>query len=295
VTQVGSAGADNRLPPLQDGRAGFVYAALALLLAVGSLPAVWGLGLAGGLSLGNVPPSLPPTPAAAASVVFLTAPLLLCVRRPAVAAGAVLAALLGAKALGTTELPADLAVLVAFYALGLRAPGRPGVLSAAAACLATDLVLLLAPSFSGLRAEGAQAYVFVPAVLVLAPWALGRSNRAWRDRQVAALLHTLQTASATGAASPAQVAPPVVRLPAQGHGPATATSPARRIAQLTAREREVFDLLVTGMSNREISAELHITLETCKTHVRNILRKLEVRDRTQAVVLALGSGEVARD
>ena len=64
-------------------------------------------------------------------------------------------------------------------------------------------------------------------------------------------------------------------------------------APLTAREREILDLIVAGCSNAEIAKRLYITIGTVKTHVRNILNKLSVDDRTQAAVLALRSGLVA--
>lgn len=56
---------------------------------------------------------------------------------------------------------------------------------------------------------------------------------------------------------------------------------------LSEREQEVLDLMVQGCSNRDISEKLYISEKTVKNHVSNILRKLEVSDRTQAVVQAL--------
>jgi NarL family two-component system response regulator LiaR len=55
---------------------------------------------------------------------------------------------------------------------------------------------------------------------------------------------------------------------------------------LTNREREVLMLISQGKSNQEIADELFITLKTVKTHVSNILSKLEVEDRTQAAIYA---------
>ena len=56
--------------------------------------------------------------------------------------------------------------------------------------------------------------------------------------------------------------------------------------QLTEREREVLLLLADGKTNQDIADELFIALKTVKTHVSNILAKLDVQDRTQAVVYA---------
>lgn len=55
---------------------------------------------------------------------------------------------------------------------------------------------------------------------------------------------------------------------------------------LTAREVEILHLMTEGKTNQEIADELYIALKTVKTHVSNILGKLEVQDRTQAVIYA---------
>jgi DNA-binding NarL/FixJ family response regulator len=59
---------------------------------------------------------------------------------------------------------------------------------------------------------------------------------------------------------------------------------------LSVREREVFRLIAHGLSNEEIGQELYISETTVKTHVTHILRKLNLRDRVQAVVLAYQTG-----
>ncbi|MFB5283417.1 response regulator [Peribacillus sp. Hz7] len=56
--------------------------------------------------------------------------------------------------------------------------------------------------------------------------------------------------------------------------------------QLTAREMEILLLMTQGKTNQEIADELFIALKTAKVHVSNILSKLEVQDRTQAVIYA---------
>lgn len=64
------------------------------------------------------------------------------------------------------------------------------------------------------------------------------------------------------------------------------------IETLSAREQEVLELMASGLKNKDIAGKLFITEKTVKAHVGNILRKLEVSDRTAAVATAIKKGIV---
>jgi DNA-binding NarL/FixJ family response regulator len=64
------------------------------------------------------------------------------------------------------------------------------------------------------------------------------------------------------------------------------------LGELTEREAEILRLVARGRSNAEIAGDLVVAVHTVKTHVAHILQKLDVRDRTQAVVFAYETGFV---
>jgi DNA-binding NarL/FixJ family response regulator len=84
--------------------------------------------------------------------------------------------------------------------------------------------------------------------------------------------------------------PAAIRTLAAAHAP---TQPRRTIPDLTGRETEILQLMARGLSNGEIAGELYLGLQTVKTHVSSLLRKLGARDRTQAVIAAYESGIVS--
>jgi len=85
--------------------------------------------------------------------------------------------------------------------------------------------------------------------------------------------------------------PAAIRSLAARHAPVAAPTGAT-FAGLTPREREILQLMARGLSNSEIAGELYLGLQTVKTHVSSLLRKLGARDRTQAVIAAYEYGLV---
>src|SRR5215472_4037504 len=68
--------------------------------------------------------------------------------------------------------------------------------------------------------------------------------------------------------------------------------PVPGLAELTSREREVVELVASGLSNEEISARIYVSQSTVKTHVARAMTKLGARDRAQLVVAAYEAGLV---
>ncbi|WKD33543.1 response regulator [Streptomyces xanthophaeus] len=66
-----------------------------------------------------------------------------------------------------------------------------------------------------------------------------------------------------------------------------------RLAGVTGREREVLELIARGLSNDEITAQLHVSMGTVKTHIGRLLAKLSARDRAQLVIAAYEAGLVS--
>jgi len=119
----------------------------------------------------------------------------------------------------------------------------------------------------------------------------GASGFLLKDVQPAQLVEAIRVV----ARGEALLAPTVTRrlLDRFAHTlPGPPDPPPPELASLTEREREVLGLLAGGLSNAELAERLFLSETTVKTHVSSILRKLGLRDRVQAVVLAYQAGLV---
>jgi DNA-binding NarL/FixJ family response regulator len=65
-----------------------------------------------------------------------------------------------------------------------------------------------------------------------------------------------------------------------------------RVPQLSPREREIMNLMAEGMTAEQIGAKITVSIETVRTHVRNVIRKLQARNRVHAIAIALERGEI---
>ncbi len=68
-----------------------------------------------------------------------------------------------------------------------------------------------------------------------------------------------------------------------------------KVPQLSPREREIMHAMAEGLTAEKIGDQLSVSVETVRTHVRNVIRKLQARNRVHAIALALERGEIALD
>jgi DNA-binding NarL/FixJ family response regulator len=123
---------------------------------------------------------------------------------------------------------------------------------------------------------------------------IGASGFLLKDAPADRLLDAVRAAAEGDALLAPSVTRRLIAQFARAAPPATDGVPAA-LTELTERELEVLRLVARGLSNAEIAAELVLGENTIKTHVAHVLRKLGLRDRVQAVVVAYESGLVRPD
>jgi DNA-binding NarL/FixJ family response regulator len=181
--------------------------------------------------------------------------------------------------------------------VGEAADGREAV--ALAEELSPDVVLMdvRMPVMDGIEATGRLVVRDVaPRVLVLTTFDLdeyvygalraGASGFLLKDAPEEQLIAGIRIVADGGSL----FAPSVTRRLIERFAGSQPTSSLRELDELTPRELDVLRLVARGLSNAEIAATLVVSEHTVKTHVAHILRKLDLRDRVQAVVLAYETG-----
>jgi DNA-binding NarL/FixJ family response regulator len=117
----------------------------------------------------------------------------------------------------------------------------------------------------------------------------GASGFLVKDTPRRELLHAIEVIAAGDALISPRITRRLIAEFAARQDPQTRSPPAA-LGELTARERDILTLVARGLSNNEIAGRLVISPLTAKTHVRNVLRKLDCRDRAGLVALAYESG-----
>ena len=176
---------------------------------------------------------------------------------------------------------------------GEAADGTEAIATAAALCPDVVLMDVRMPGTDGITATAAIARgTGPPRVLVLTTYdrdeyvfqalAAGASGFLLKDARPEDLVAGIRTVAAGDALLAPSVTRRLIGLFAQGPRPATLHG-AAGLEQLTGREREVLGLIIRGLSNAEMSASLHISGNTVKTHIAAIYQKLGAGKRREAV------------
>ncbi|GII57983.1 DNA-binding response regulator [Planotetraspora thailandica] len=161
--------------------------------------------------------------------------------------------------------------------LDIRMPTMDGIEAAGIVCAESDCRVLMLTTFD------LDHYVFDAL-------RAGASGFLLKDVRRDDLVHAVRVV----AAGESLLAPTVTRkLIAEFTAMAAgrpAVPPSERLAVLTGREQETLRMIARGLSNAEIAAAMVVSEHTVKTHVSNVLTKLGLRDRVQAVITAYETG-----
>jgi DNA-binding NarL/FixJ family response regulator len=160
--------------------------------------------------------------------------------------------------------------------MDVRMPGLDGIAATRQALAASrDLKIIILTTFEQ------DDYVFGAIAAGASGFLLKRTS----PEQLLAAIHAV--AAGDGLLSPSVTRMVIERL---ARAPVAATARDSRVDELTAREREVLELVADGLSNREIAAALVVEESTVKSHMKRLLRKIDARDRVHAVIFAYQNG-----
>lgn len=157
--------------------------------------------------------------------------------------------------------------------LDIRMPGVDGIEAARTVCAETTCRAIMLTTFD------LDEYVYQAL-------RAGASGFLLKDVRRADLVHAVRVV----AAGEALLAPSITRKLIAEFTSRAEPGPAPRLEVLTAREQETLTMISRGLTNAEIAEAMFVSEHTVKTHVSNVLSKLGLRDRIQAVIAAYESG-----
>ncbi|KZB84320.1 response regulator [Amycolatopsis regifaucium] len=161
--------------------------------------------------------------------------------------------------------------------LDIRMPTMNGIEAAGIVCAETGCRVIMLTTFD----QDDYVYDALRA---------GASGFLLKDVRREDLVHAVRVVTAGEALlAPAITRKLIAKFTSHGTGPSVALS-AERLAVLTARERETLKMLARGLTNAELADAMVVSEHTVKTHVSNVLSKLGLRDRIQAVIAAYETG-----
>ncbi len=161
--------------------------------------------------------------------------------------------------------------------LDIRMPGMDGIAAARTVCAETDSRVIILTTFD------LDEYVFDAL-------RAGASGFLLKDVRRDDLVHAVRVVAAgESLLAPSITSKLIARFTTETANPRPAPS-TERLAALTAREQETLKLISRGLANLEIAKAMVISEHTVKTHVSNVLTKLGLRDRIQAVIVAYETG-----
>ncbi|MEU9837369.1 response regulator transcription factor [Streptosporangium sp. NPDC048047] len=161
--------------------------------------------------------------------------------------------------------------------LDIRMPVMDGIEAAGIVCAESDCRVLMLTTFD------LDDYVYDAL-------RAGASGFLLKDVRRDDLVHAVRVVAAGDSLLAPAVTRKLITEFVSRTAPRPAAPSAERLSVLTARERETLRLIARGLSNAEIAGTMVVSEHTVKTHVSNVLTKLGLRDRVQAVIAAYETG-----
>ncbi|TYB54340.1 response regulator transcription factor [Nonomuraea sp. PA05] len=161
--------------------------------------------------------------------------------------------------------------------LDIRMPVMDGIEAARAVCAAGDCRVLMLTTFD------LDDYVYDAL-------RAGASGFLLKDVRRDDLVHAVRVVAAGESLLAPSVTTKLIADFTSRAAPRSAAPPSERLSVLTGREQETLRMMARGLSNAEIAREMVVSEHTVKTHVSNVLTKLGLRDRAQAVIAAYETG-----